>query len=159
LEGRPSREAKVRRSSWQYQTMLMAFLLSPYTLRLLLCRIMKSPSLLKQLSPPRVLSLMKNQEHLLGDKAYDSDPLDERLAMEYGIEMISPHRGGWRRKRPKKTQDGRPLRRYKRSWKIERLFAWLQNLHHILVRYEYHAENYLGFVQLGCIMILLRRCL
>jgi hypothetical protein len=45
----------------------------------------------------------------------NSDPLDERLAVEYGIEMISPHRGGWRRKRPKKTQDGRPLRHcYKR---------------------------------------------
>jgi transposase len=97
-------------------------------------------------------------EHLVGDKAYDSDSLDERLAIEYGVEMISPHRG-WRRKRPKKTQDGRPLRRYKHRWKIERLFAWLQNFHRILVRYEYHSENYLGFVQLGCMIILLRRCL
>jgi transposase len=52
------RGAKVR-SSWQYQTVL-AFL-SPYTLRLL--RRMKSP-LLKQLSPPSVLSLMKNQNTL-----------------------------------------------------------------------------------------------
>jgi transposase len=84
-------------------------------------------------------------ERLIGEyKAYDND-LDERLAIEYGIEMISPHRGGWRRKRPKKTQDGRPLRRYKHRWKVERLFAWLQNFHRILVRYEYHAENYLGF--------------
>jgi hypothetical protein len=39
-----SRGAKVRRSSWQYQIVL-AFL-SPYTLRLLLSRIMKSPLLL-----------------------------------------------------------------------------------------------------------------
>jgi hypothetical protein len=88
-------------------------------------------------------------EHLVvGDKAYDSDPLDEKLAVEYGVEMISPHRGGWRRKRLKKTQDGRPLRHcYKHRWKIERvLFAWLQNFHRILIRYEYHAENYLGFV-------------
>jgi transposase len=99
-------------------------------------------------------------EHLIcGDKAYGSDSLDERLAMEYGVEMISPHRGGWRRKRPKMTQDGRPVRRYKHRWKMERLFAGLQNFHRILVRYEYHAENYLGFVQLGCMMILLRRCL
>jgi transposase len=95
-------------------------------------------------------------ERLIGDKAYDSDPLDERLAIEYGVEMISPHKA-WR-KRPK-TQCGRPLRRYKHRWKVERLFAWLQNFHRILVRYEYHAENYLGFVQLGCMMILLRRCL
>jgi transposase len=96
-------------------------------------------------------------ERLIGeDKAYDSDPLDEKLAIEYGVEMISPHKA-WR-KRPK-TQYGRPLRRYKHRWKVERLFAWLQNFHRILVRYEYHAENYLGFVQLGCMMILLRRCL
>ncbi len=91
-------------------------------------------------------------EHLIGDKAYDSDPLDARLAAQ-GIELIAPHRAN--RKRPK-TQDGRPLRRYKRRWKIERLIAWLQNFRRIVVRYEYHAENYLGFVQLGCIVILLR---
>jgi len=99
----------------------------------------------------------KKPERLIGDKAYDSDPLDVKLAAEYGIELIAPHRSVWR-KRPR-TQDGRPLRRYKRRWKVERLFAWLQNFHRILVRYEYHAENYLGFVQLGCIMVLLRRCL
>jgi len=27
---------------------------------------------------------------LIGDKAYDSDPLDEKLATEYGIELIAP---------------------------------------------------------------------
>ena len=91
-------------------------------------------------------------EHLIGDKAYDSDPLDARLA-EQGIELIAPHRAN--RKKPK-TQDGRPLRRYKRRWKVERLFAWLQNFRRILVRHEYPAENYLGFVQLGCTIILLR---
>ncbi len=89
---------------------------------------------------------------MIGDKAYDSDPLDARLA-EQGIELIAPHRAN--RKKPK-TQDGRPLRRYKRRWKVERLFAWLQNFRRIRVRHEYHAENYLGFVQLGCTIILLR---
>jgi transposase len=95
-------------------------------------------------------------EHLLGDKAYDSDSLDERLAIEYGFELISPHRFNRQRSR---TQDGRPLRRYKHRWKIERLFAWLHNFRRIPLRYEYRAENFLGLVQLGCIMILLRRCL
>lgn len=90
-------------------------------------------------------------ERLIGDKAYDSDPLDVALAA-VGIELIAPHRAN--RKRPK-TQDGRPLRRYKRRWKVERLCAWLQNFRRVLVRHEYHAENYLGFVHLGCILILL----
>ncbi len=94
-------------------------------------------------------------EHLIGDKAYDSDPLDARLA-EDGIELIAPHRRG-RKKAP--TQDGRPLRRYKRRWKIERLMAWLQNYRRIVVRYEYYAEHYRGFVVLGCVLILLHRCI
>lgn len=94
----------------------------------------------------------KYPERLIGDKAYDSDPLDEKL-QEKGVEMIAPHRSN--RVRPK-TQDGRPLRRYKRRWKIERLFAWLQNFRRLVVRYEYHWQNFLGFIHLGCIVILLR---
>ena len=88
---------------------------------------------------------------MIGDKAYDSDKLDERMA-ERGIEMIAPHLGH----RTSKTQDGRSLRRYKRRWKVERLFAWLGNFRRVLHRWEYHAANYAGFVHLGCILILLR---
>jgi transposase len=91
-------------------------------------------------------------ERLIGDKAYDSDPLDEAMAA-IDIEMIAPHKSN---RKKTKTQDGRKLRRYKRRWKVERLFAWLQNYRRILVRYEYHDDNYLGFVHLGCILILLR---
>ena len=92
-------------------------------------------------------------ERMIGDKAYDSDPLDQRLECYYATELIAPHRAN--RKKPK-TQDGRPLRRYKRRWKVERLFAWLHNFRRLVVRYEYHAENFLGMLQLGCIIILLR---
>lgn len=94
-------------------------------------------------------------ERLIGDKAYDSDPLDAQLADD-GIEMIAPHRRN--RKKPN-TQDGRPLRRYKRRWKVERLSAWLQNFRRIIVRYEYYPETYQGFVQFGCSVILLRQYL
>ena len=90
---------------------------------------------------------------LIGDRAYDSDPLDKLILAEFGTDVIAPHRSN--RTKPK-TQDGRVLRRYKRRWQIERLFAWLQNYRRIVVRYEWHQENYLGFVQLGCILILLR---
>lgn len=92
-------------------------------------------------------------ERLIGDLAYDSDPLDARFAKQ-GIELIAPHREN--RSRPQ-TQDGRTLRRYRRRWKVERLFAWLQNFRRLVVRYEYHVENFLGFVHLGCMLILLRR--
>jgi transposase len=92
-------------------------------------------------------------KRLIGDLAYDSDPLDAKLAKR-GIEMIAPHRGG--RVRPA-SQDGRTLRRYRRRWKVERLFAWLQNFRRLVVRYEHHVQNFLGFVHLGCMLILLRR--
>ena len=92
-------------------------------------------------------------ENLIGDRAYDSDLLDQQLR-EQGIEMISPHRSN--RVRPK-TQDERRLRRYKRRWLVERFFAWLQWQWRVLVRWEFHPVNFLGFVQLASIAILLKQ--
>ena len=91
-------------------------------------------------------------ENLIGDKAYDSDALDEQLKKD-GVEMIAPHRST----RKLKTQDGRRLRRYTRRWIVERFFAWLQWKRRLLVRWEYYAANFLGFVQLACISMLLRQ--
>ena len=92
-------------------------------------------------------------DKLIGDKAYDSDKLDQQLSEDRDIELIAPHKRN--RKKPR-TQDGRKLRRYRRRWKVERLFAWLQNYRRLVVRYEYHADNFLGLVHLGCAIILLR---
>ena len=89
-------------------------------------------------------------KRMIGDKAYDSDPLDQRLR-ERGIEMIAPNR-----QKRRKTQDGRRLRRYRHRWKIERLFAWLKNFRRICCRWERQADNFLGMVQLGCMLIMLR---
>jgi len=93
-------------------------------------------------------------KRLIGDKAYDSDKLDEKLKTDRGVELIAPHKSN--RKRPK-TQDGRALRRYVRRWKIERLFAWLSHFRRLVVRWDYQLFNYEGFLLLGCIVILLRR--
>jgi transposase len=95
-------------------------------------------------------------EKVIGDRAYDSDKLDKRLAQERGVEMIAPHKSN---RRKAVTQDGRPLRRFCKRWKVERFFAWLQNFRRLVVRYEYHLENFLAMIQLGCIVILLRRVL
>ncbi|HEY2530234.1 MAG TPA: transposase [Xanthobacteraceae bacterium] len=53
--------------------------------------------------------------------------------------------------------DRRRLSRYMRRWLVERFFAWIQWQHRILVRWEYHAQNFLGFVQLACLIVLFRR--
>ena len=65
-----------------------------------------------------------------------------------------PHRSN--RSKPA-TQDGRRLRRYARRWVVERFFAWVQWQRRILVRWEYYPQNFLGFVQLACLVILFRR--
>jgi transposase len=90
---------------------------------------------------------------LIGDRGYDSDPLDAMLRERYGVEMIAAHK---RNRRRPPTQDGRPLRRRRRRWKIERLFAWLHNSRRLVTRWEYHFENFLGMLQLACARILLR---
>lgn len=90
--------------------------------------------------------------HLIGDKAYDSDALDAAMKKD-GVEMISPHRSN----RKLKTQDGRPLRRYARRWLVERYFAWLHWKRRLVTRWEYYSSNFLGFVELASITILLKR--
>jgi transposase len=92
-------------------------------------------------------------KRLIADRGYDSDALDNLLAQRHGIELIAPHR---RYRTRTHRQDRRKLRRYKRRWKIERLFAWLKNFRRLLVRWERHSNNFLGMVQLACMLILLR---
>lgn len=92
---------------------------------------------------------------IIGDRAYDSDPLDEKLK-ELGIDLIAPHRMG--RIKPL-TQDGRLLRRYKRRWKVERLIAWLTSFKKVHTRWDHSLQHYTNFVYLACIMILLRNYL
>ncbi|CBK41520.1 putative Transposase [Nitrospira defluvii] len=84
-------------------------------------------------------------EHLIGDRADDSDGLDDDLKQD-GVNLIAPHRST----RKLKTQDGRHLRRHERRWLVERFFAWLQWKRRRLIRWEYYVPNFLGFVQFAC---------
>lgn len=95
-------------------------------------------------------------ERIIGDKAYDSNPLDDQLA-EQGVELIAPHRAG---RRPENiTQDGRPLRRYKRRWKVERTIGWIQNFRRLCIRWEKSTRLFQGYLHLSCAFLLLRQVL
>ncbi|MDR2695832.1 MAG: transposase [Deltaproteobacteria bacterium] len=76
--------------------------------------------------------------------------------MLQGITLIAPRRRN--RKRPA-TQDGRSLRRYRRRWKIGRLFAWLNEFKRTLVRRDRCHECFTAFVHLAFAMILMRKIL
>ena len=94
--------------------------------------------------------LLRNKvSKIIGDKAFDSDPLDRKLRRR-GIELIAPNRD-WKLV---KTQDKRKLRRIKRRWSIERFFAHLKNYRRIAIRWECKAQNYLSMVHLACICVI-----
>lgn len=120
----------------------------------------RSPSVCKLLRPTNRNSSRRSwatfldelPARLIGDRAYDSDPLDQHLWKHYGVELIAPHRST----RVHPTQGGRRLRRSRRRWTVERLFAWLQVFHRLVTRYEYRIENFQGMVRLGCLKIMLR---
>lgn len=107
---------------------------------------------------PLVVETLENRftddlpDRLIGDRAYDSNNLDAQMA-ERGIDMIAPNLST----RREQNQDRRKLRRYKRRWLVERLFAWLMRSRRLVSRYERKAQNFLGFVQLACAQILWRR--
>ena len=95
----------------------------------------------------------RKPERLIADRAYDSNGLRARLAGR-GIQPIIPAR---KTSLAATHQDGRPLRRYARRWKIERTFAWLLNFRRITVRWERLDHIYGAFVHLACAFIVLRR--
>ena len=94
-------------------------------------------------------------KRVIADRAYDSDPLRERLAKR-GIDLIVPYR---QNNKKRKHEDGRKLRRYKRRWIIERTNAWLGQFRRLLVRHEHLLSTYRAFFYLACLWITLRRCL
>lgn len=95
-------------------------------------------------------------ERVIGDKAYDSDKLDDQLA-ERGVELIAPHRAN--RKPENVTQDRRPLQRYRRRWTVERSIAWIQNFRRLCIRWEKSTTLFSGFLHLGCSILLLKAVL
>lgn len=96
---------------------------------------------LRRVDPPRVIA----------DRAYDSDPLRERLA-ERQVQLIAPNR----RNRRRRSADGRTLRRYRRRWTVERTFAWLSNFRRLVTRWDRLVILYRAFFHVACLLITAR---
>lgn len=92
-------------------------------------------------------------EHLVYDRATDSDPLRARLAAR-GVELVCPHRKGQKKTA---TQDGRALRRYAKRWIVERAIARLQAFRRLVTRFEFYAHHFVNVVELASVLILLER--
>jgi transposase len=101
----------------------------------------------------RVTPHRRHPKHLLGDKAYDSDALRERLAAR-GVVFTSPYRDNCIT-RP--YEDGRRLRTYRHRWIIERTIAWFGAFRRLLIRHERSTRMFLAFFQFAAALIALRR--
>lgn len=88
----------------------------------------------------------------IADKAYDSDSLRENFRRR-GIDFITPDRP----RRNLSHQDGRKLRRYKRRWKIERVFSWLDSWKRLAMRWDRSLTTYSGLFHIAIMVIALRR--
>lgn len=111
---------------------------------------------LAEVKVPRAKGRPKQKpKRVIADRAYDSDPLRERLGKR-GIELIVPYRVN---NKLRKYEDGRKLRRYKRRWIVERTNAWLGQFRRLLVRHEHLLSTYKAFFHLACLWITMRRCL
>jgi transposase len=91
-------------------------------------------------------------KRVIADKGYDSGPLRERM-WKRGIDLIVPAR----KNRLHIFYDGRKLRRYRKRWKIERTFAWMNGFRHLIVRHDRSLLIYTAFFHLACTIIAMRR--
>ena len=92
----------------------------------------------------------QEEQHLCLDKAYDN-PNGKEAASKAGY---TPHirKIGEEKAAKREHPDAKP-----RRWVVERTIAWLNRCRAILVRYNKHARNYLGLIQLACSLLWYRR--
>ena len=89
-------------------------------------------------------------QHLCLDKGYDN-AVGKFEALSSGY---VPH---IRRIGEEKLDEKGEKRLPARRWVVERTISWLSKCRALLVRYEKKAANYLGLIQLACVLIWFRR--
>jgi putative transposase len=90
-------------------------------------------------------------QHLCLDKGYDN-PSGEGAALAHDY---VPH---IRRIGEEKWDPATGVKRFPaRRWVVERTLAWLSKCRGLLVRYDKHAANFLGLLQLACALLWFRR--
>lgn len=89
-------------------------------------------------------------QHLSLDKGYDN-PTGHRTVARHGY-LSHIRRSGEERWGPEHPRQYPP-----RRWVVERTLAWLSKCRPLLIRYDKHAVNYLGLLQLACALLWYRR--
>lgn len=93
-------------------------------------------------------------QQIFGDKAYDSQGLQQAIAIEWQIDFSAPLRALNKQIVEKDQND---THWQKSRWKVEQLFAWLKCFRRINARWEYHPENFLSWIFIAASLILFFR--
>lgn len=88
-------------------------------------------------------------EAVLGDKGYDSDRLVETIEA-HGAQAVIPPKAN--RVEPREYDE----HLYKERNLVERFLGWIKHYRRVATRYEKKARNFLSFVQVASIMVLLK---
>jgi transposase len=88
-------------------------------------------------------------ENVIADKAYDADPLFEKVIQQGGDPVIPP-------RRHRKRQHAYDEALYKERNRVENFFKRIKHYRRIATRYDKLAETFMGFVVLAAIMLWLR---
>jgi transposase len=91
----------------------------------------------------------KTVDAVIADKAYDSDEFVE-IVERQGAQVVIPSRKN--RKQPRSID----LDLYKERNLIERFVNRIKHYRRVATRYEKTARNFLSFVQVAAVMVLLR---
>ena len=94
------------------------------------------------------LRSQKRPDALAGDKAYSSTQIRKRLQKRNITDVIP------RRKNEKRCGRFHPAK-YRRRNIVERVFGWLKEKRRIATRYEKQALNYLAFLKIAAIRLIL----
>jgi len=94
----------------------------------------------------RLIDRVKPADHLLGDKAYDSNELRDELEQR-GTKPVIPNRSN------RKRRFSFSKRLYKFRWRIESAFNRSKDFRRIATRYDKLARNYLASVCLAAALV------
>ena len=92
--------------------------------------------------------------HLCADKAYDSEPLREKLRQR----NFKPH---IRKREYDSDPPPKPLEAQKhpaRRWVVERTISWQNDFRSLRIRWAKKSSNWLALIYFACTLILWRMC-
>ena len=87
--------------------------------------------------------------HVVADAAYDSDAIRDRVRRAGAKACVKPNPCRKRRKRCDRE-------RYKHRNAVERFFGSIKRFRRVATRYEKKARNFLAFVKVAAMMVMLK---